>query len=68
MVVSSLPRGEQHTFLKKSEANSRDLPPSMLKEVSKGETFVLVTKPENVGNDYWLVTLTNRTEDSTEIV
>ena len=57
MVVSSVPRGEHFTYLKKSETNSRDLPPSMLKEVSKGEKFVLATKPTNVGNGYWLVTL-----------
>ena len=45
------------TFFKNGETNSRDLPPSMLKEVSKGEKFVLATKPSNVGNQYWLVTL-----------
>lgn len=56
MVVSSVPRGQHSTYLKKSEANSRDLPPSMLKKVSKGEKFVLATKPSNVGNQYWLVT------------
>jgi hypothetical protein len=57
MVVSSLPRGSRYTYLKKSETNSRDLPPTMLKQVIKGEKFVLASKPENVGNNYWLVTL-----------
>ena len=57
MVVSSLPRGSHFTYLKKSETNSRDLPPTMLKQVTPGEKFVLAGKPENVGNGYWLVTL-----------
>ena len=57
MVVSSVPRGSQYTYLKKSELNSRDLPPTMLKKVTKGEKFLLATKPKNVGNGYWLVTL-----------
>eukprot|EP01052_Picozoa_sp_SAG31_P034183 SAG31_NODE_3957_length_3718_cov_2.819563_2_plen_147_part_00 len=59
MVVSSLPRGRNHTYLKKSETNSRDLPPTMLKRASKGEKFILVKPPKNVGNGYWLVTLSN---------
>ncbi len=62
MVVSSVPRGSHYTYLKKSETNSRDLPPTMLKQVSKGEKFVLATTPKNVGNSYWLVTLSNHTK------
>ena len=57
MVVTSLPRGSHYTYLKKSETNSRDLPPTMLKQVTKGEKFVLAGQPKNVGNGYWLVTL-----------
>ena len=57
MTVSSLPAGKDHTYLKKSEANSRTLPPSMLKSVTKGEKFALSCKPEALEGGYWLVTL-----------
>lgn len=57
MTVTSLPRGKSSTFLKKSEANSRNLPPSMLKRVTKGEKFTLATRPATMAGGYWLVTL-----------
>ena len=57
MTVSSIPRGKKGTFLKKSEANSAQLPPSELKAVTKGEKFTLAAKPSAVAGGYWLVTL-----------
>jgi hypothetical protein len=60
MTVTSLPSGKAFTYLKKSEGNSRNLPPSELKKVTKGETFQLATAPKSLGTGpggYWVVTL-----------
>jgi hypothetical protein len=57
MMVSSLPRGKSSTYLKKSEVNSAQLPPSELKAVTKGEKYTLATKPSAVTGGYWLVNL-----------
>lgn len=57
MTVSSLPHGKRSTYLKKSERNSAQLPPSELKRVTKGEKFTLSVKPMPVEGGYWVVTL-----------
>ena len=45
------------TAFKKSEINSRDLPDSEIRRVSKGSTVKLASPPTSVDEDYWLVTL-----------
>lgn len=62
MTVSSLPAGKAFTYLKKSETNSKNLPASELKNVTKGETFALASAPRSLGtgrSGYWLVTLSS---------
>lgn len=55
------------TALKKSEINSRELPPGKVREVSKGVTVKLTAPPTPVDEDYWLVVLANEASNPLSI-
>ena len=43
-----------NTVLKKSERNSRELPPAILRAVSEGTAVKLAAAPKSVDGEYWL--------------
>ena len=43
------------TWIKKSEANSRSLPPAEKLQVAQGATLLLTKPPARVDDGYWLV-------------
>ena len=51
-----------NTVFKKSELNSRQLPPAMLHAVSDGTVVKLAAAPKSVDGEYWLVALPGRSD------
>ena len=50
--------GPDPTYLKKSEANSKSLPPSELKQVTRGQHLALASPPTKTSDgQYYIVTL-----------